>query len=560
MKKTLKAGTVLAAALLLFLACGRGVRHAEKSVVTSCGDSGLDSAIRFADSVENVDEPDPGRIDAALDVLEKKASESKVPAARSVAGWARGRRLLMEDDIPGAHKAFSAALSGLDSASLPYIHARVRLDLTHTFEETDTAAARALYAGLPVFIQACDSMRVVETLYSLNALYGNIWDTATQRDYLAEAGRYVPSSRPLLRDMMRLNVLGLERDCGDDSSRYLHILDSLRRDKAMMDRVLPAGVMVYSDLYRLRGDTAALDTAAIYAAAMEADSPWHPAIWLFRTYSLRRQLERGDLDSAASLASVIRLQLEEGSPYDMAMLAELIPYYRRTGNVAMADSMQRELEALTREVTAYEKAASMSGMRATEKLRRLHEAEKAAPHKGVSWGVLAVVIVLTALVAAVVVALLLRRRHRKRTAALREQHSMTQRDLAAEQLRSTLRGNALTGILASLPEEGREKEADTAALRARVRTAMGEDSDWERFATIFTRVRPGFMESLEEKCPGLTRGEKRMCCLLSLDMDAKQMARLLMIQPDSVKKTRHRLRRKLGMRPEETFTAFFASL
>lgn len=60
--------------------------------------------------------------------------------------------------------------------------------------------------------------------------------------------------------------------------------------------------------------------------------------------------------------------------------------------------------------------------------------------------------------------------------------------------------------------------------------------------------------------PALTQGEKRLCCLLSLDMDAKQMARLLMIQPDSVKKTRHRLRRKLGMKPDETFTSFFSSL
>lgn len=562
MKNYLKSVVVISAAALLSIASGCDSDKADKDVEATCGDVRIDSALHVADSIENTDEPDPDKFAKALDGLAKAASESKSEPASSVAKWARGKKLLLDEDPEGARTEFNSALAEIDSASFPYLYARVGLDLTHTLEDADTVAARTLYSVLPVFIQARDSMRVVETLYSLNALHGNVWDTPTQRDYLAEAERYVPSSRPLLRDMMRLNVLGLERDCGDNPTHYLHILDSLRRDKGMLERVPPAGVMVYTDLYRLRGDTTALDTAAEYAAVTEADSPWHPSIWLFRTYSLRRALERSDMDSAAGLVETIRLQLEEGTPYDMAMLAELIPYYRRTGENALADSMEKELNYLSREMKAYEKAASISGMKASEKLRRLRNTTDGT-QTGKGRGILVAAIALFAFVAmavAIAVIILQRRRHRRKTEALREQNNITQRDLAAEQLRSTLRGNALSGILASLPENGEEADADTAKLRSRVKAALGDDSDWERFETIFKGVRPGFLERLEEKYPALTRGEKRLCCLLSLDMDAKQMARLLMIQPDSVKKTRHRLRHKLGMKPDETFTSFFASL
>lgn len=562
MKNYLKSVVVLSAAALLSIASGCDSDKADKDVKATCGDVRLDSALHVADSIEDTDEPDPAKFAKALDGLAKAASESKSEPASAVAKWARGKKLLLDEDPEGARTEFNSALAEIDSASFPYLYARVGLDFTHTLEDADTVAARTLYSVLPVFIQARDSMRVVETLYSLNALHGNVWDTPTQRDYLAEAERYVPSSRPLLRDMMRLNVLGLERDCDDNPTHYLHILDSLRRDKGMLERVPPAGVMVYTDLYRLRGDTTALDTAAEYAAVTEADSPWHPSIWLFRTYSLRRALERSDMDSAAGLVKTIRLQLEEGTPYDMAMLAELIPYYRRTGENALADSMEKELNYLSREMKAYEKAASISGMKASEKLRRLSSIKDGNQIRG-GRGFLLVMIALFALVAvaaAIAVILLQRRRHRRKTEALREQNSIARRDLTAEQLRSTLRGNALSGILASLSENGEGADADTAKLRSRVKAALGDDSDWERFETIFKGVRPGFLERLEEKYPALTRGEKRLCCLLSLDMDAKQMARLLMIQPDSVKKTRHRLRRKLGMKPDETFTSFFASL
>lgn len=556
---SLKSVFRLSVAMALLVVCGCGRDKAGKEIEATCGDPGIDSAMHAADREEEAVDPDLEKIADALAVLEKKASQSKTPTASSVKKWARGRMLMLDEDVSGARAEFSAALSGVDSASAPYLYARISLDLTHTFEDADTVAARTLYAVLPVFIHSHDSMRVVETLYALNDLHGNVWDTPTQRDYLAEAERYVPSTQPLLRDMMRLNLLGLERDCDDDTSHYLHTLDSLRREKKMLERIAPVGVMVFTDLYRLRNDTAALDTAAYYAASTEADAPWHPSLWLFRTYSLRRELQRGDLDSAASLAAVIRLQLEEGTPYDMAMLAELIPFYRQIGEAATADSLENELNYLRRETTAYEKAAGMSAMKATEKLRRLRETEDAS-HHGKPWWIMAFVVIVSALAAATLVAALLRRRHRKSTEALREEHDITQRDLAAEQLRSTLRGNALSGILASLPENGEGVDTETAKLRSTVKAAMGDDSDWERFETIFKRVRPGFLEKLTEKYPGLTRGEKRMCCLLSLDMDAKQMARLLMIQPDSVKKTRHRLRRKLQMPPHQTFADFFARL
>lgn len=73
------------------------------------------------------------------------------------------------------------------------------------------------------------------------------------------------------------------------------------------------------------------------------------------------------------------------------------------------------------------------------------------------------------------------------------------------------------------------------------------DKDWEKFKHIFEQVHPQFFRKLRETYPDLTPAEIRLCALLRLNLDSKDMATILGISTDSLRVARYRLRKKLGV-------------
>lgn len=68
-----------------------------------------------------------------------------------------------------------------------------------------------------------------------------------------------------------------------------------------------------------------------------------------------------------------------------------------------------------------------------------------------------------------------------------------------------------------------------------------------------------FQEDLKSRYPELTSYDIRLCTYLKSNLSTKEIATLFNITPDSVKKAKHRLRKKLGISPDESISAPFAS-
>ncbi len=78
------------------------------------------------------------------------------------------------------------------------------------------------------------------------------------------------------------------------------------------------------------------------------------------------------------------------------------------------------------------------------------------------------------------------------------------------------------------------------------------DADWNQFRILFEQVYPGFLSRLKVKLPDLTPGEIRLVSLTKLNIGTKQMAGILGVSDDTIRKTRYRLRKKLGLAEENT--------
>src|SRR5690606_11419406 len=79
------------------------------------------------------------------------------------------------------------------------------------------------------------------------------------------------------------------------------------------------------------------------------------------------------------------------------------------------------------------------------------------------------------------------------------------------------------------------------------------DEDWIEFRKLFTRVHTTFFIQLQELFPNLTQAEIRYLTLSKLGLSINEKASMLGISPDSVRRTRQRLHKKVGLTEQEIF-------
>ncbi len=93
-------------------------------------------------------------------------------------------------------------------------------------------------------------------------------------------------------------------------------------------------------------------------------------------------------------------------------------------------------------------------------------------------------------------------------------------------------------------------------LHRSVESTLHVDRDWEDFKKHFESVHSDFFSTLKHQYPELTQTDLKMCALIRLNLSMKEMATILGISPESVKTSRYRLRKKLGLEHEENLLTF----
>lgn len=108
--------------------------------------------------------------------------------------------------------------------------------------------------------------------------------------------------------------------------------------------------------------------------------------------------------------------------------------------------------------------------------------------------------------------------------------------------------SAIDNLLAKYDDLSKnEREKMVTEARNLLRFEKSLDNDWESFKLHFEEVHPEFFVSLNSENPELNSGDLRMCAYLRLDLNAKEIAKIFNISPDSVRKRKQRLRDKLNI-------------
>ena len=86
------------------------------------------------------------------------------------------------------------------------------------------------------------------------------------------------------------------------------------------------------------------------------------------------------------------------------------------------------------------------------------------------------------------------------------------------------------------------------------------EQDWQNFKSYFDRVHLDFEEKMRSLSDGLSQNEYRLAALMKMDLSTKEIAGVLNISPDSVHKSRYRLKKRLKLEAEENLRDFILRL
>ncbi|WP_204346156.1 tetratricopeptide repeat protein [Psychroserpens algicola] len=89
---------------------------------------------------------------------------------------------------------------------------------------------------------------------------------------------------------------------------------------------------------------------------------------------------------------------------------------------------------------------------------------------------------------------------------------------------------------------------------------LQDDNNWENFSQYFEQVHKDFNAKAQEQFPNITKNDLRLMALLKMNLSSKEIANILNISSDGIKKARQRLRRKMGIDSNQSLEAIVIAI
>ncbi|MBO0331743.1 tetratricopeptide repeat protein [[Muricauda] lutisoli] len=89
---------------------------------------------------------------------------------------------------------------------------------------------------------------------------------------------------------------------------------------------------------------------------------------------------------------------------------------------------------------------------------------------------------------------------------------------------------------------------------------LQDDNNWKNFSRYFEEVHSDFNSNVKARFPEVTSNELRLLALLKMNLSSKEIANILNISNEGIKKARYRLRKKLNIPTEDSLQDLVLSL
>ncbi len=130
------------------------------------------------------------------------------------------------------------------------------------------------------------------------------------------------------------------------------------------------------------------------------------------------------------------------------------------------------------------------------------------------------------------------------------------KQLSSHALHMMQKNNMLHEITEELVTASDQDASMVKRIKFLINESLRSDKDWDVFKLYFEEINKGFFEKLKEINPELTINDLRLCALIKLNMNSKEMASVLNISPNSIKSARYRLKKKLELEVDADLESF----
>lgn len=228
-------------------------------------------------------------------------------------------------------------------------------------------------------------------------------------------------------------------------------------------------------------------------------------------------------------------------------------YYQKTNNYLLAALYEDTLVRVKDSLRNLFSTRILMATSLREKDIKLLQEKKKAEHEEKDIRLVRNVIVTGLILTFVVVVLVMnmKRKREKRLAEEKQRKAEEQIKLANAQLEQYLQNlreksafiEKMEAELHAMQASGVQADIDN-HLQELYNSVILTEENWVTFKDLFERVWPGFFKRVNAKFPDLSRGEERLLALCKLNISSREMADMIGISVDSLRKSRYRLRQK----------------
>ena len=480
-----------------------------------------------------------------LDSLKREIDRSPAPSQLEArcCYWSAVLATLRHAEGDTVRRFTARAIELCDSAAYPYDMVRFRhLEALMLFRDNTYRQHEVFRACYDYFAEQKDGFMTAWLALDLGKLYLDIGDMKRANRYYALADSLLECNRiddwHIKTSLNNANVLHL---LGNNEAALAKLDSLLVNPVARRDTSFYAEVLI--DKYMISGDKSSLDAAN---ALMRVNLP--PLVR--RTLDLamaNRYYSEGRIAEAVPHLDRLLSLPREGRPADELcdIFGIAARVYDATGEPDSANFYYRQIAVLQDSMLSRNESLNILNSEVREEIAKNDEKREneLKQERLRTW----LVVLALLLVAGTALFYLYRRMQSHRLATLRTSLELERerRKVVSLALAMTEKDNVLEAVLSDISEMkkgGDIGEAQIRQLEQNVKMHLIGRQDWEDFKVLFEKVHPGFSS------------------LLKAGMNTKQIARMLQLQPDSVKKNRQRLRRHLGLTADQSLEDLLRSL
>jgi len=147
---------------------------------------------------------------------------------------------------------------------------------------------------------------------------------------------------------------------------------------------------------------------------------------------------------------------------------------------------------------------------------------------------------------------------------LEEKLEHKKRELSLAAMHAINKNEILTKVKNSLDDlkvkRGREAVPIIAQINREILSSFNIEDEWESFKLHFESVHQDFFRNLLDKFPELTTEELKLCAYLRINLNSKEISRILNITAVAVNKRRNRLRKKIDLAQDADLIKFMIEI